>query len=213
MAERILKLRALHCKYRSSESLVEGKKSSILKISKHKKHLSVRFVDQVPMASIKTLMNEIDMISSNIETCFKKNERKKEKEDSGEDGVALGFGGLKKSCVKRNFGGSLGGNEVMEEGKVFEKGRKGGVVLNRKYRNLVRPEDAGETDMRIVKKKILPCSSQKVLKNSKSLAVGHAQGYYHPSPKIVKQSIDPTILQKRWGKSIPLFKNFQNSLF
>ena len=157
MAERILKLRALHCKYRSSESLVEGKKSSILKISKHKKHLSVRFVDQVPMASIKTLMNDIDMISSNIEMCFKKNERKKE--DSGgdrEDGVVLGFGGVKKSCVKRNFGGSLGGNEVMEEGKVFEKGRKGGVVLNRKYRNLVRPEDAGETDMRVVKKKILP---------------------------------------------------------
>lgn len=213
MAERILKLKALHCNHRSSENLVERKKSSILKISKHKKHLSVRFEDQVPMASIKTLLNDIDKISSNIESCFRMEESRGNWIGKEENSV-LGSGGVKKVGAKRNFerNGNLnegkGGIKISENGSVLNRETVGS---NRKYKNLVRPGDAGETDMRIVKKKILPSMSQKIFRETKNFAVGNVQGFYNPSPKIVKQSAHHTVLQKKWGKSIPLFKIFQNS--
>lgn len=73
MTEKIIHLKRIKCTSGTSSAssfLNLKKQDSILKTSSHKKHLSVRFSDQVPNRSLKTLSQDLDRISSAIDSTF-----------------------------------------------------------------------------------------------------------------------------------------------
>lgn len=198
MADRILQLKALNSRIKPLENLKPGKRLSILKKIKHKKNLSVKFEDQVPVALIKNLSNDIDKIGTSIESCFSSGANqhhsgnfKRLVEDKK---TPLGSNQLTNSKSVAQIQGKLSLNVLKQSQKLSHMNEKVKVSntpiidLNIKYKNLANPNEFDRNEFKVVKKKIAPCQSEKVFKDNADLFKGKGQNSFYPSPKIVKQS-------------------------
>jgi hypothetical protein len=216
MNEKIIHMKRVKCSRESSSASsfsTLNKQDSILRRTSHKKQLSVRFLDQAPVKSLKTLSQDLDRISSAIDKVFLfkehevkkiplssqvlkdvweiKNARCEGINDTGTVSVPQFSGRSKQqniSWIKQNSSYSVKTFENSNPSSFFQK-----IQKDPKYSSFqMNPEDH-KLDLKVVKKKITP--SNPCNYPSFQMGIGHSrkpitkqttsQGL---SPKVVKSS-------------------------
>lgn len=169
MTDKIIHLRKVKCSSSSSSATNLSrisKRTSILKTSTHKKHLSVKFADQAPDRSLKTLSQDLDRISSAIDSVFpyqhkhlKPDPRVAHQDSSG--GRSVPAEAMTQSYKPKDFNLYWRSEKRSQMNKNLQKQiqfshiqRFNADILKDKYENLAENKaEVQKLDLKVVKKK------------------------------------------------------------